>query len=80
MDLGGHSLLGLKLVQFVLERTGKELPLRLLVLENFAELVAYLEDQAPISASAFTPATASAREAGILGVLKMRFRRLFQRS
>lgn len=71
MDQGGHSLLALRLVQDVQEQAGKTLPLRLIVLENFAALVDHLEQQiAPDS----TP------EAGILGGLKRFFMRLFLRT
>lgn len=66
MDQGGHSLLALRLVQTVSERTGKALPVRLVVLEDFAALVAHLESQ---------KATRLAHKGGILSALKKRFSR-----
>jgi len=45
MDSGGHSLLVMQLVQRAALDRGKTLPLRLVVLENFATLAAHLETQ-----------------------------------
>lgn len=78
MDQGGHSLLALALVQAVFEATGKELPLRLLVLEDFSMLVTYLEHDAPITNE--LSALSNTSKSGILNAIKTRFSRFFERS
>lgn len=45
IDCGGHSLLALKLIQEVATDRGKDLPVSMMVLENFSTLVHHLDTQ-----------------------------------
>lgn len=73
MDQGGHSLLAWRFVQEIETQTGKVLPLRLVILENFNALVTYLESQERTDSNS-TRATGA--KTGILAAFRQRFSRL----